>query len=180
MKLKRILLAIGLLTVASVLNADGNNSDYVGYGDDSNVGVVTKRARAQFGTPGKLLSGDALGVFQSYGYNGSAFVGPKGSIEIQANQNWSSTANGTKILFKTTPDGSTTQATTLTLDDDGNLTTTGYLTMYTRTSAQIKVTTPTAVGQTVFDTTLNQPVFSTGTATWADWVTATGTRPSGY
>jgi hypothetical protein len=62
----------------------------------------------------------------------------------------------------------------------GALTNTTYEQMYTRTSAQIKVTTPTASGLEVFDTTLKQPVYSTGTTTCFDWVTSTGTRPAGY
>lgn len=62
----------------------------------------------------------------------------------------------------------------------GRLTLSDYENQYTRTSAQIKATTPTVVGQSVFDTTLKQPVYATGTTTSFDWVTATGTHPSGY
>lgn len=62
----------------------------------------------------------------------------------------------------------------------GAITNATYETVYTRTSAQVKVTTPTAVGQEVFDTTLKQAVYSSGTTTCFDWVTSTGGRPSGY
>lgn len=56
----------------------------------------------------------------------------------------------------------------------------GYLGIYARTSAQIKATTPTVVGQMAFDTTLMKPVFATGTATSFDWVLSSGGRATNY
>jgi len=139
------LVVLAAFVVASWVTvfAEGNSPIYITYNDDAGTGPVMKRARGQFGTPSKIYSSDVLGQFHAYGHNGSAFAGPKGSIEVQANQDWSTTANGTKILFKTTPDGSTTQATVATLDDNGNLSISGALSAVGLTSTGLAVDTPT-------------------------------------
>lgn len=93
-----------------------------GYGNSDAVGVTSKRGRNDFTIKETLASGDNLFFIKGYGYNGTAFgTNAAASIEFQANQAWTSTANGSKIIFKTTPDGSVTPATVMTIDDDGNL-----------------------------------------------------------
>jgi len=54
--------------------------------------------------------------------------------------------------------------------------------LYSRTEAQIKVTTPTVVGQIVYDSTNKAVVVGTGTTTCLDWgqVNAGGTAPAGW
>lgn len=217
-----------------------------GYGNSDPVGITAKRGRNDFTIKETLASGDSLLFIRGYGYNSAAFgTSAAASIEFQANQAWTTTANGSKIIFKTTPDGTITPATVMTIDDDGNVaiagnltvtgtgattgaqtfssvtvtnqqvwgettakstmtptalslddgltltvagptnisglvTLTNYVRIYNQTSAEIKVTTPTAVGLQVFDTTIKQTVWSTGTATCFDWVNSTGTRPFGY
>lgn len=100
-----------------------------GYGNSDAAGITSKRGRNDFTIKETLASGDNLFFIKGYGYNGTAFgTNAAASIEFIANQAWTSTANGTKIVFKTTPDGTATPATAMTLDDDGNLSIAGTLT----------------------------------------------------
>ena len=141
----------------------------------------TQRGRGHPGDKAAIMSGDVITGLAGRGYNGSAFTTSDGvSIELQASQDWTGAANGTQILFKTTPNGSATPVTVLTIGNDGGVTPTTYQQEYLRTSAQITITTPTAAGLRVFDTTLKIPVWSSGTATCRDYVTAAGALPSGY
>jgi hypothetical protein len=88
-------------------------------------------------------------------------------------------ASATNSLVATTITGATniTGATGVT----GNLTvTSGALGIYARTSTQVKATTPTVVGQTYFDTTIQKLVIASGTSTSFDWVLSTGGRATNY
>lgn len=106
------------------------------YGNSDAAGITSKRGRNDFTIKETLASGDNLFFIKGYGYNGTAFgTNAAASIEFQANQAWTSTANGSKIIFKTTPDDSTTPSAVMTIDDDGNVTITGALTVGTMASS---------------------------------------------
>ena len=63
------------------------------------------RSKLAGGTPGSetaILSGQVIYQLNAQGYNGSAFTGSKGAVQIYAAENWSTTANGTYISFQTT------------------------------------------------------------------------------
>jgi hypothetical protein len=72
---------------------------------------VFARANGTAGSPTAVLTGEGLGSFSFRGWNGSAFTGSKAFIAALANENWSTTANGTQLVIQTTPNGSTTMAT---------------------------------------------------------------------
>lgn len=87
--------------------------------------ITVQRGRGHPGPGGKeaVKSGDIINGLSGRGYNGTAFTTTdRISIEMQASQDWTSVANGTKIVFKTTPDGSVTPATAFTINADGSTT----------------------------------------------------------
>ncbi len=76
-------------------------------------------------SPLHTLNGNTIGGFTAAGYttDGAAhWSGSKASMLISATQDWTSSANGCKIVFGTTPNGSTTRADALTIDQDGTVT----------------------------------------------------------
>lgn len=121
------LLAVGLNPLNSFAN-DGTLDAY-GNGSDATPGQRIRRARGHDRDKEAILSGDVIQGMYGRGYTGSAFTtSDRVSIELQANQDWTTTANGTKIIFKTTPDDSTTPGTAMTIDDDGNVSILGTFT----------------------------------------------------
>jgi hypothetical protein len=74
-------------------------------------------------SPTTLQSGDLIGSFNGFGYNGTAVVGPQASLQLFANQNWSVGANGSYVTISTTPNGSATMAEVFRFNADGGMTT---------------------------------------------------------
>ncbi|HEV3269397.1 MAG TPA: hypothetical protein VGZ69_01970 [Candidatus Rhabdochlamydia sp.] len=86
-------------------------TSYVGSSATSGSNLIHLTARGTALAPTANLSGDLLGVWGARGYTGSAFVTTsKASILMIANENWSTTANGTAISFQVTPPNSTTMS----------------------------------------------------------------------
>jgi hypothetical protein len=81
---------------------------------------VFYRARGTATGPTAAQAGDALGMVSARAYNGSEFpstVSPR--MIFLATENQTPTAQGSKIIFSTTPNGSVTRADRLTIDQDG-------------------------------------------------------------
>lgn len=88
---------------------DGNNPFYNG-----------QRARGSQAAPGGLLAGDTLMTFGGTGHNGTTLLTfSRASIRMKASENWSATANGARIEFHVTPNGSTTFNEQMRLDQNG-------------------------------------------------------------
>ena len=131
--------------------------------------IRTQRGRGHPGDKAAIMSGDVITGLAGRGYTGSAFTTADGiSIELQASEDWTGAAQGTKVLIKVTPAGSTTAATVLTIDSTG-ITAAVPLKPYPQTEAQLKVSTPTAVGMIWYDSTNAEFVQSTGTASCLDY-----------
>lgn len=82
---------------------------YAGSSSANGSNLVHFTARGTALTPTANQSGDALGIWGVRGYNGTGFVTTsKASITMLANENWTTTANGTAISFQITPPNSTT------------------------------------------------------------------------
>lgn len=75
--------------------------------------------------PTTLQSGDEIGGFNAWGYNGTAIVGPRASLRVFASQNWTTGAAGTYADIATTPNGSNTMTSVLRFDQDGGMWTPG-------------------------------------------------------
>lgn len=90
------------------------------------IGAFTvRRADGTGASPTALQSGDQIGAFNFHGYyvtGGPAYSGVQASVQGFATQNWTSTANGTKIVVCTTPNSSTTCTTSATFDQDQSAT----------------------------------------------------------
>ena len=84
----------------------------------SGTDAVQFIARRSLVGPAAVQSGDVLGVLSFRGYTGSGYSGSRAAIASSATENWTATANGTRVAFQTTPNGSTALATTMTLEND--------------------------------------------------------------
>ena len=71
---------------------------------------VGRRARGTGIAPTAVLSGDNLVGFLAQGYGTTGFSGTRGGMFVQAAENWTDTAQGTRLHFNTTATGTTTPA----------------------------------------------------------------------
>jgi hypothetical protein len=132
--------------------------------------IRVQRGRGHPGDKATIQSGDVINGLAGRGYNGSAFTTSDGiSLELQASEAWTSTANGTKLLIKTTPVTTATAATSLTVSSAG-------LGLLSDAAPRTNLT-PLSAGTLVWNSADNQLCISTGTtvSTWvqvADGTTA--------
>ena len=78
-------------------------------------------AEGTVAAPAATASGRVIASLNAWGYNGSAFVGPKGSMRLYSPATWTSTSNPTEIDFNTTPTGYTVAQQRMVLANDGGL-----------------------------------------------------------
>ena len=109
-------------TMSQLGNADGTPTRYEAdaFGSTGYFSAVVSGGTNAAKTA--LSSGTELGGFNVWGYNGSAFVGPRGAFRCYANQNWTTGANGTYCDIATTPNGATAEAGGLRVENDGGIT----------------------------------------------------------
>jgi hypothetical protein len=82
---------------------------------------MARRARGTFGAPTAVLNGDGLGGFIGHGHGTTGFSNQASGMNILAAQNWTDTAQGTKIQFFTTDLGTTVPVNRMTLGPSGYL-----------------------------------------------------------
>lgn len=83
---------------------------------------IGRKANGPVGAPTKALTGDTLAAFSGRGYGATNYgANSVGSIRIIASQDYTDTAQGTYMIFQTTPNGSVVRATRLILSKDGDL-----------------------------------------------------------
>lgn len=76
---------------------------------DGNGGNIILRSAAGTNVaPSTTTSGDVLGVVRACGFVNGAFTDRRVDMIFYPSENWTSTATGTHIIFRTTPIGSTT------------------------------------------------------------------------
>jgi len=82
--------------------------------------IKLQRAKGSPGSETAVLSGDPLGLITFQGWNSVAYVD---SVRIAAKttQNWSTTARGSKLEFKTTDNDTTTLDVRMLIDQNGNI-----------------------------------------------------------
>jgi hypothetical protein len=81
---------------------------------------IGAHARGSLSSPASLGAGDHLADFDGFGYNGSGFV-QKVNIYLETDEAWTTTANGTRIRFMTTQNGTTATAERMRIDNDGKV-----------------------------------------------------------
>jgi hypothetical protein len=83
------------------------------------IGRIAGGTRA---APTATASSDSLLFLGGRGHTGSAFTSSsKASIDFQASQGWTSTANGTRIRFSTTTTGTSTATERMRIENDGDV-----------------------------------------------------------
>lgn len=113
-------------TVLRLIGADGANARYtVDCFGSGSPQMVFRHARGTAAPGGQtaLLLNDTLGSFIVQGYGATAYVTTnRGNIAFSCNENWTDTAQGSRITFATTPNGSAINGVVrLLISDDGNI-----------------------------------------------------------
>jgi hypothetical protein len=123
-------LGLGTATVPTILMravGDNNSSSRIamrGYSSNASSSAIrVTKFRGTAAAPQAPQSGDSLGKFELAGYGTTSSDGyPQASYEGLATESWGATARGTKVVFKVTPNTTTTQVTALTIDQDSKAT----------------------------------------------------------
>lgn len=91
------------------------------WGDASaNGAIIGRRSRGTEASPTAVQSGDILLALDGRGYDGSSFAYAASHFTIEATQTHTTTAKGSKMVFRTVANGATSGTTTLTLDQDAS------------------------------------------------------------
>lgn len=77
------------------------------------------RYNGTYSSPTTVQNGDILSIYGGAGYNGSFTVGYKAALAARSTELWTSTANGSRLTFEITPNGSTTRTIAWSIDQDG-------------------------------------------------------------
>ncbi len=142
------------------------------YGTHS--GIRYRRSEGTQGSPTGVALNSLLGFVATYGYHtGSAYHSTQGaSISFYATEAFTSGAQGSKIVFGTTPNGTTTNTVALTIDQNQVAT---FSKLVAQSAAEI-TSTPSGTTQTITLNNGNHQTLTLTSATGA--VTATLTVPS--
>lgn len=142
------------------------------YGTHS--GIRYRRSEGTQGSPTGVAFNSLLGFVATYGYHtGSAYHSTQGaSISFYATEAFTSGAQGSKIVFGTTPNGTTTNTVALTIDQNQVAT---FSKLVAQSAAEI-TSTPSGTTQTITLNNGNHQTLTLTSATGA--VTATLTVPS--
>ena len=71
--------------------------------------------------PTAITSGMPMGGVMTGGYDGNSIVAYSAGIQMDATENWSSSAHGTRLLFATTANGTASMSTKMIIDNDGKV-----------------------------------------------------------
>jgi hypothetical protein len=82
---------------------------------------IQRRAGGTRLAPTAVQNNDNLGLFSFRGYNGTAMGGSRATITAQAAGNFTDSSTPTRLIFSTTPVGSTTPQQVLTITPDGKV-----------------------------------------------------------
>jgi endosialidase-like protein len=82
---------------------------------------IASKARGTSVAPTAILNGDSLGGFLARGFGTTTFTGTRGGMFVSASENWTDAAQGTRLNFNTTINGTTAPGTRMTIDGAGNV-----------------------------------------------------------
>lgn len=109
-------------TVLRVSGQDGHQARLVfdAFGQVGNF--VFRRADGVAAAPSALNAGDTIGQFSWFGYGATAYcASARAQVRASAAETWSDTAQGTQLLFCTTPSGTAAILTRALLGQSGGL-----------------------------------------------------------
>ena len=133
-------------TLLSITGADGASAAMT---LDAFGSAGTIRFRASGGTaasPTALLANAVIGQFSARGYGSTAYSTGRASLSFYAAENWSDTAQGTRIGFNTTLSGSTTLAERFSVENDGQVKVTASLSSTSSTTGALVVAGGVGIG----------------------------------
>jgi len=109
-------------TILHLVGLDTTNSGLLLDTFGANPQFRARRSNGTKASPSALTAGDVLGVFNATGYGTTGYAAqPGAAISFLANQNWTDAAQGTRIQFNTTADGSTSSTARWIIGNDGSL-----------------------------------------------------------
>ena len=82
---------------------------------------VGSKTRGTPAAPSAVQNGDNLVAFLGRGYGATGFSGTRGGMFVQAAETWTDTAQGTRLNFNTTVNGTNTPGTRMTITNNGNI-----------------------------------------------------------
>ena len=82
---------------------------------------VGSKARGTSAAPAAVQLNDTLAGFLGRGYGATNFSATRGGMFVSASENWTDTAQGTRLNFNTTVNGTNTPGTRMTIDNAGNV-----------------------------------------------------------
>jgi len=110
-------------TVVHVVAADGSASRLALDAFGSSAQVNQRRANGTNAAKSAVLSGDSIGSFNAFGYGATGYIATSSAaVQFAATENWTDTADGTEILFRTVTNGTTALTTRWGVRNDGSLT----------------------------------------------------------
>jgi hypothetical protein len=121
---------IGTSNPASILHLSGGDTsafmDSSTGTNSNNPRIIMRRSRGTVSSPSAVQSGDNLGQLaaRTYGETGYS-TASRASILFRATENHTDSAQGTSMLFFTTPNGATNVTERMRIDDAGLITGTG-------------------------------------------------------
>lgn len=102
--------------VVSGTTSDSTTITLRNFGGTPRVALV--RANGTEASPTAVLSGQGLGFYQFRGHNGSSFQ-TGAVIRSDATENWSGSAEGNNLIFRTTANGTTSNSIRMTIEQSG-------------------------------------------------------------
>lgn len=118
--------ALPAATAGSLLQVAGADGTAAGLAVDAfgaaNPSLTFRRANGTAAGPQTaLLNGDNIGSLLASGYGATAYAASKAAVSFYTTQQWTDTANGSAIAFRTTANGSTTLTEQVRIDHNGNV-----------------------------------------------------------
>lgn len=101
-------------------------------------GILCRSARGTSAAKSAVRSDDFVAYHAGRAWNGTDFSDNAGALAIRCSQNWSSTAQGTKIEFWTTPNDTTQITRKVIIDHNGDLSTTGDIIAFNTSDIALK------------------------------------------
>jgi hypothetical protein len=116
--LERQFIALTTTPILGLTTYGGEGGNFFG-----TPSIGTKAAGGTRAAPAAIQDNNSLFTIKVDGYTGSGFSnnGGQGRIVFSATEDWSTTAHGTEMLFFTTPNGSTSAATQMRIENNGNV-----------------------------------------------------------
>jgi hypothetical protein len=119
---------IGVYSAVSLLEVNNGTSTQpfaqvtaTTFGTGAGSGFLGRRARGTAAAPSAVLNGDLLAAFAARGYGATNFGAGGGGMFVSASENWTDTAQGTRLTFNTTMNGTTAPGPRMTIDNVGNV-----------------------------------------------------------